>query len=157
MKFGHMTRIVATLAITLIAGAAVAQGPPRRGGDFFGPMLGNMSDVLDLTDAQQAQIKQIHQNAKPTMKSLWQQEHQSHQAMMQLITSGPFDQAKAQAIANEEAKIHAQILVQHAQLAAKAYEVLTADQKTKFNQVLAKRQQRMEQHMLQHSPETPEK
>jgi periplasmic protein CpxP/Spy len=154
MKFGRMSLISAALAIALLAGGAMAQGPHRQGRDLFGPMLGNMSDVLDLTDAQQAQIKQIHQDAKPAMKSLFQQEHQSHQAMMQLITSGKFDPATAQTIANDEAKIHAQILVQHAQLAAKAYEVLTPDQKTKFNQVLAKRQQRMLQHMPEHSQET---
>jgi len=132
----------------LIAGAAMAQGPHRHGGDFFGPM---MMEMLDLTDAQQAQIKQIHENAKPTLKPLWQQEHQSHRAMMDLITSGNFDEAKAQAIANQEAQIHAQLEVQHAQLMAQAYQVLTPEQKTKFNEFLAKRHQRMEEHMKEHS------
>jgi len=148
MKFGRMTAIVAAVTIALIAGAAMAQGPHRHGGDFFGPM---MMEMLDLTDAQQAQIKQIHENAKPTLKPLWQQEHQSHRAMMDLITSGNFDEAKAQAIANQEAQIHAQLEVQHAQLMAQAYQVLTPEQKTKFNEFLAKRHQRMEEHMKEHS------
>jgi len=150
MKFGRMTAIVAVLAIAVLTGSAVAQGPPHHG-DFFEPMMGVMTDLLDLTEAQQAQIKQIHENAKPTLKPLWQQEHQSHRAMMDLITSGNFDQAKAQAIANQEAQIHAQLEVQHAQLMAQAYQVLTPEQKTKLNEFLAKRQQHMEEHMQGHS------
>lgn len=156
MKFGRMSVIFAALAMALLAGTAMAQGPRRQGGDLFGPMMGMMSDMLDLTDAQQAQIKEIFQNGRSTMKPLWQQEHQSQHAMMQLITSGSFDQAKAQEIANQESKIHAQLEVQHAQLAARAYQVLTADQKTKMNEFLAKRQQRMEQHMQEHSQEAPQ-
>jgi len=151
MKLGRKTTIVAALAIALLTGTAIAQGPHHHGDEMFGQMLGMMSDMLDLTDAQQAQIKQIYENAKPTMKPLWQQEHQSHQAMMQLITSGNFDQAKAQAIASHEAQIHAQMEVQHAQLAAQAYQVLTPEQKTKFNEFMAKRQQRMQEHMQEHS------
>jgi len=151
MKLGRKTTIVAALAIALLTGTAIAQGPHRPGDEMFGHMLGMMTDILDLTDAQQAQIKQIYQNAKPAMEPLWQQEHQSHQALMALITSGNFDQAKAQAIANQEAQIHAQLEVQHAQSAAQAFQVLTPEQKTKFNQLMAKRQQRIEQHMQEPS------
>jgi protein CpxP len=143
-----MMATVAVVVIALFTGSAMAQGPHHRGGDLFGPM---MMEMLDLTDAQRAQIKQIHENAKPTLKPLWQQEHQSHRAMMDLITSGNFDQAKAQAIANQEAQIHAQLEVQHAQLMAQAYQVLTSEQKTKLSEFLAKQQQRMEEHMKEHS------
>jgi len=148
MKFGRMTAIVAAVVITLLTGAAMAQGPHHHGGDFFGP---RMAEMLDLTDAQRAQIKQLHENAEPILKPLWQQEHENHRAMMDLITSGNFDQAKAQAIANQEAQIHAQLEVQHAQLAAQAYQVLTPEQKTKLSELLAKWQQRMEEHLPEHS------
>jgi len=154
MKLVRMTGI-ALLAVALTAGAALAQGP-HHGGEMFGPMMGMMSDVLDLTDAQQAQIKQIFDNAKPSMEPLWQQEHASHKAMMQLITSGSFDQAKAQAIASQEAQIHQQMELQHAQLAAQAYQVLTPEQKTKFNDFMAKREQRMEKHMQEHAQPAPQ-
>lgn len=148
MKSGRMIATVAAVLIALLAGTAMAQGPHRHGGGMLGPM---MMDMLDLTDAQRAQIKQIHESAKSTMKPLWQQEHQSHEAMMALITSGNFDQAKAQAIANQEAQVHAQLEVQHAQLAAQAFQVLTPEQKTKFNEFMAKRQQRMQEHMKEHT------
>ena len=148
MKFGRMTAIVAAVVITLLTGAAMAQGPHHHGGDFFGP---RMAEMLDLTDAQRAQIKQLHENAEPILKPLWQQEHENHRAMMDLITSGNFDQAKAQAIANQGAQIHAQLEVQHAQLMSQAYQVLTPEQKTKLSELLAKWQQRMEEHLPEHS------
>jgi Spy/CpxP family protein refolding chaperone len=149
MKFRSKMSIAA-LAIVLVTGIAVAQGHggPRGGGDFFGgPMLGFFSDYLDLTTAQQAQIKQIITSGKPALEPLFTQERQSHQQMMQLIESGSFDQAKAQAIATQEAQVHAQLEVQHALIASEAYQVLTADQKTKLAQFMAKREQRFDQHM----------
>jgi protein CpxP len=144
---------IVVMAIVLTTGIAIAEGHggPHGGGDFFGgPMLGYLTDVLDLTDAQQAQIKQIIATQKPAMEPLFTQEHDSHQQMMQLIQSGSFDQAKAQSIANQEAQIHAQLEVLHAQMASQAFQILTADQKTKLAQVMAKHQARMQQHMQEH-------
>ena len=153
----------AALAIVLVAGLAMAQhnGGPRGGGDFFGgPMLGWFKDYLDLTDAQQAQIKQIMVKEKPAMKPLFKQEMQTHEQMMQLIQSGTFDEAKAQAIATQGAQVHAQLEVQHARVASEAYQVLTAEQKTKLAQFITKREQRFEQHMQEreqgaHSQDAP--
>jgi len=149
MKFRSMMSITA-LAVVLAAGIAMAQphGGPHGGGDFFGGgMMGFFSDYLDLTDAQQAQIKQIVTKEKPALEPLFKQEMQTHEQMMQLIQSGSFDEAKAQAIATQGAQIHSQLEVQHARIANEAYQVLTADQKTKLAQYITRREQRFEQHM----------
>jgi len=148
MKFRSKMSIAA-LAIVLVTGIAIAQphGGPR-GGDFFGgPMLGFFSDYLDLTDAQQTQIKQIIAKEKPALEPLFQQEMQTHEQMMALIQSGTFDETKAQAIATQGAQVHAQLEVQHARIANEAYQVLTADQKTKLAQFITKREQRFGQRM----------
>lgn len=146
------SKILATiLAVALMGTAAVAQGmrPGHMHGDgmFGGEMLGFFSDYLDLTDAQQTQIKQIMAKEKPTIEPLWQQERQSHEAMKQLIMSGNFDEAKAQSIAQQAAQVQTQLMVEHARTASQAYQVLTADQKTKLAQFMAKRQQRFAEHM----------
>jgi periplasmic protein CpxP/Spy len=154
MKPGRMAAASAALVIVLFAGLALAQGMhgPHSHGDFFGgPMMGMFGDMLDLSDAQRAQIKQIYENAKPTLHPLREQEKKSHEALHQLITSGNFDQVKAQAIVNEETQVHAQLEMQHVLLASQAYQVLTAEQKTKLNEIMAKHQQRTEQHMQEHS------
>jgi periplasmic protein CpxP/Spy len=143
---------IAALAIVLVTGIAIAQphGGPHGGGDFFGGgMLGFFTDYLDLTDAQQTQIKQIVAKEKPVLEPLFKQEMQTHEQMMQLIQSGTFDEAKAQAIATQGAQVHSQLEVQHARIANEAYQVLTADQKTKLAQYITKREQRFEQHMQQ--------
>jgi len=168
MKLSRIKILAALLAIASLATFGVAQAEdttpaqPRahmhHGPMFAGPMLPFFSKALDLTDAQRTQIKEIFHNAKPTMQPLMQQERQSHQAMVQLITSGNFDQAKAQAIVNQESQIHAQIEVQHALLASQAYQVLTAEQKTKMNELIAQHEQRMQEHMQRHQAapeETP--
>jgi periplasmic protein CpxP/Spy len=150
MKLVRIAPISLVVASVLLTGAATAQGPgARHGGDFLGPM---MMDMLDLSDAQQAQIQQIYRSSKASLKPLWSQERESHLAMVKLITSGAFDPAKATAIANQESQIRAQLEVEHAKLAAQAYEILTPDQKTKLNEFMAKREQRAEQHMQEHSP-----
>jgi protein CpxP len=159
MKFSRSKMSFVALAIVLVAGLAMAQphGGPHGGGDFFGgPMLGFFTDYLDLSDAQQAQIKQIIAKEKPAMEPLFKQEMASHEQMMQLIQSGSFDEAKAQAIAAQGAQVHVQLEVQHARIASEAYQVLTAEQKTKLAQFVAKREQRMEErHQGAHSEDAP--
>jgi Spy/CpxP family protein refolding chaperone len=157
MKFVRSKISLVALAIVLVTGVAIAQRPggPHGGGDFFGgPMLGFFADYLDLSDAQQAQIKAIIAKEKPALKPLFEQEMQSHEQMLQLIQSSTFDEAKATAIANQAAQIHAQLEVQHAVVASQAYQVLTADQKTKLAQFIAKREQRMQERGA-HSEEAP--
>jgi Spy/CpxP family protein refolding chaperone len=147
--------LAAILALTLVGAVAVAQqmrpAHMHRDGMFGGSMLGFFGDYLDLTDAQRAQIKQIMAKERATRQPMWQQERQSHEAMMQLITSGNFDEAKAQTIAQQATQVQAQLMVEHARTASQAYQVLTADQKTKLAQFLAKRQQRFAEHMKEHS------
>jgi periplasmic protein CpxP/Spy len=154
MKISKIQVLVVGLALVLVAAAAVSETGHMHRHGMFGEML--PFHAVDLTDAQRAQIKQIYENGKPAMQPLFQQAHQNREAMIQLITSGNFDQAKAQALANQSAQLHAQIEVQHALLSSQAYQVLTSEQKAKMNEVLAKRQQWFEQHMQQkQTPEAP--
>ena len=67
--------------------------------------------------------------------------------MVQLITSGTFDQSKAAAIAGQESQTHMQIEVEHARIASQIYQLLSADQKAKVADLIAQHQQRMQEHM----------
>ena len=146
------------LAMALVAGIAFAQaegGEKRHGmhGEFMGgPGMGFPMHELNLTDDQHAQIKQIFQNEKGTIHPLMQQQFQAHQQMMQLITSGSFDQAKATAIASQEAQTHIQMQVEHAKIASQIYQLLSSDQKAKVADMMAKHEQRMQEHMQKAPP-----
>ena len=102
---------------------------------------------LNLTDDQKTQIKQIFQAERPSMKPLMEQEHTARMQMVQLVTSGAFEQSKAAAIAAQESQTHMQIEIAHAKIASQIYQLLSSDQKAKVTEIIAQRQQRMQQHM----------
>jgi protein CpxP len=149
------------LAAALVVGVAFAQtegtaesGPTQHHGmkgmhgEFMGGHgMGFPMRELNLTEDQHAQVKQIFQNEKGNIHPLMQQEFQAHQQMMQLVTSGNFDQAKATAIASQEAQTHIQMQVEHAKIASQIYQLLSSDQKAKVADIMAKHQQRMQEHM----------
>jgi Spy/CpxP family protein refolding chaperone len=161
MKFASSKLLAVCISLALLGSVALAQGPHgagREGGFFGGPMFDMMADYLNLSDAQQTQIKSIMHSVKPAMEPLFQQEMQNHKAMMQLIMSNSFDEAKAQTLAQQSASIHEQIELAHAKAAQQAYQLLTPDQKTKLSEFMAKQEQRMQEHMqdrAEHEPPPP--
>jgi periplasmic protein CpxP/Spy len=153
---------VLVAGLALCVGLAAAQEQPEiaaknhgRHGHFMGGMdLGLPLHQLNLTEDQKAQVKQIFQSEKATMRPLMQQEMTAHQQLIQLVTGGSFDQAKAAAIATQESQTHLQLEVEHAKIASQIYQLLTADQKAKVAEMIAQHQQRMQEHM-QHGEQTP--
>jgi Spy/CpxP family protein refolding chaperone len=75
--------------------------------------------------------------------------------MIQLVTSGNFDQAKATAIANQEAQTHVAMEVEHAKIGAQIYQLLNSDQKAKVGDMIAKHQQRMQQRLQNQEAPAP--
>ncbi|MBV9342615.1 MAG: Spy/CpxP family protein refolding chaperone [Acidobacteria bacterium] len=157
---------VAIVALALTASTAFAQeqggaegggGPMRHHMGHFGggPGMDLPLHQLNLSDDQHAQIKQIFEKERPTMKPLMVQEFQAHQQMMQLVTSGSFDSAKAAAIASTEAQTHVQVEVEHAKIAAQIYQILNSDQKAKVADIMSKHQQMMERHLNQQEQAPP--
>jgi Spy/CpxP family protein refolding chaperone len=151
------------VALAICAGMLFAQGggPEHMhhgmGGFMGGPEMAFPLHRLNLSDDQKTQVKQIFQNEKPNLKPLMQQEFQARQQMIQLVTgSGNFDSAKAAAIASQEAQTHVQLEVEHAKIASQIYQLLNSDQKAKVADMIAKHQQRMEQH-LQNQDNAPPK
>jgi Spy/CpxP family protein refolding chaperone len=151
MKLSRIAVIVAGLAITLVAVLALSQTLKpvhmHERGMFGEHMLGFFADYLNLTDAQQAQIKQIMDNQKSTARPLFQQMGQRHQAMRELVQSGNFDEAKARAIATQQAQTMIELEVQKAKMESAMFQVLTPDQQSKMVEFMNKRQQRFMKHM----------
>jgi periplasmic protein CpxP/Spy len=111
--------------------------------------MGRLAKELNLTDAQKQQIKTMMQTQRTTMRPLFQQMAQNRLAMLNATAGGAFDQAKVQALANQQAQIMAQLSVQKASLRSQIYnQVLTADQKAKADQLrqnqIARINQRLE-------------
>jgi Spy/CpxP family protein refolding chaperone len=114
------------------AQAPMGFSPGMHGG--HGPM-GHMFHDLDLTDAQKAQVKSIMDANKTNMHTLMQQMAQTRLALLQATANGAYDAAKIQALAAQQAQLQAAMTVQHEALQHQVYtQVLTADQRTKFDQ-----------------------
>ena len=158
MKFTRTRILMIGAAVILAVAAALAQGMHGHGGPGgFEHMLGFYADYLDLSGAQQDQIKAIWQKEKPTLSPLMQQMKQFHSQMNQLTESGTFDaamEAKVRALATQQSQTMIELAVQHARIKSEMLQVLTPDQKAKFVQFQAKREQRMQQHM-QHMKDAP--
>jgi len=138
-------RILALVgALLLGAGILLAQGMHGHGGPnaMFNGMLSHYADALDLTSAQQDQIKAIWEKEKPTLKPLMQQMRQNHAATEALVENGPFDEAKTQALAAQHAQTAIALEVEHARMKSEMLQVLSPDQKAKYQQLEAKHQQR---------------
>jgi periplasmic protein CpxP/Spy len=156
--------VVLIVVVCLIgAGAAWAQAEEpehmhHTHGEFMGGHgLGLPLHELNLTDDQRTQIHQIFKSEHANMKPLMVKEMQSHQQLMELITSGNFDQAKATAIAAQESQTHVQLEVEHARIASQIYQLLNSEQKAKVAELMAKHQERMEQHLENHETSPDQK
>jgi protein CpxP len=121
-------------------------GGPMGGFDFD-RMLAFYTDKLDLSSTQQEQMKAIWTKEQPTLQPLMQQMKQNHEAMKTLEASGPYDEARTRAVATQGAQTMIELQVQHVRIKAELMQVLTADQKTKFTQLEAEREQHMKDHM----------
>ena len=131
------------LLVVLAVAAALAQGMHHHGGPMgefgFGDhMLGYLSDVLDLTQAQQDQAKAIMEKEKPVIQPLMKQLMQAHKDLSTLEDSGTFDEAKVRALAAQNTQAMTELFVQKARIHAELAQILTADQKAKLAQVKAK-------------------
>jgi Spy/CpxP family protein refolding chaperone len=154
MKTKFWSVAVALLAIVLCATAMLAyaqqsddSGASAWSGHRHGHM-GFMAKELNLTDAQKAQIKTIMQTQRATDRPLMLQIAQNRAAMLAATASGAFDQAKVQSLANQQSQIMAQLMVQKASLRSQIYNtVLTADQKTKADQLRQDQITRINEHV----------
>jgi len=151
------------VALALLVGVAIAADQGGEGSMHHGMMMhhgfgdgfGLPLHQLNLTDDQKTQIHQIMKTEHANMKPLMQQEFQAHQQMIQLVTSGNFDQAKAAAIAAQESQTHVQLEVEHAKIASQVYNLLSSDQKAKVADMVAKHQQRMQEHFQKNNEGAP--
>ena len=158
MKSTRTRVLVIGAAVVLAVAVALAQGMHGHGGPGgFEHMLGFYSDALDLSSAQQDQIKAIWQKEKPALEPLLQQMKQFHSQMNQFDQSGAFDEGKVRALATQQSQTMIELAVQHARIKSEMLQVLTPDQKTKFAQLQAKHEQRMQNHMryMKSAPEPP--
>jgi Spy/CpxP family protein refolding chaperone len=147
-KYGIVTAIVVVVlgaALALHAEAKFRHASQTWGGPpMAGRFLQHMADVLDLTDAQQGQIKQMWQAELPTIQPLVQQLAEQHKQMVAATQGGRFNEAQVRPIANQQAQVIAQLIVEKQKLQSQVYAILTPDQQAKMARLQQRHMDRMQ-------------
>lgn len=166
MKLFRFRLLIAAMAVlmgTVVAKSQTAEDTPpaapmhghHTGMGMGGGHMGFFAKELNLTDDQKTQMKAIWQKEGPTMKSLFEQQHQIDLQLRQYV-EGSFDSAKVQALANQKAQIQAQLTVAETQIHNQMYQLLTPDQQSQLKQIEARHDARMQKHLNGQPPAQPE-
>lgn len=111
------------------------------GGPFMpgeGPMPGFIHG-LDLTDAQRDKIFAIGHEQAPQMREKLKAAHKAREELRALVTSPQYDEAKAKALADTEARSMAEVGLLKARSDHAIYALLTAEQRKKAEELKTKR------------------
>jgi len=142
-----MTKRLMALAgvAVLIVGATILalghgfQGQGHgRGEHRQGPgpeMVDHMAKALGLTADQTTQIKAIFENVRAGEEARHAKQDELHRQMEAATANGQFDETKVREIANQQAQLMSDQMVEHMRMKAKAYSILTPEQRTKADEM----------------------
>ena len=117
-------------------GPGHGEGQEKRRGPGFGPeMVDHMAKALNLTTEQQTQIKALFESVKAAEEPRHARQHELHKQLEAATANGQFDEAKVRAIANEQAQLMAESMVEHERVKSKIYGILTAEQRVKAEEM----------------------
>jgi Spy/CpxP family protein refolding chaperone len=135
--------IAAVLAVVLIATAqsrtASCQAPQRPAGGPPPPppplMNEHLARELNLSDEQNAQVKAVFEAEHATMEGLMKKLDDLRERLRAATANGQFDEAQVRTLANQQGQTQADLIVEHERTKAKIYGLLTAEQRTKLEQL----------------------
>jgi len=121
-----------TLFLSLFAaGILSAQSAPAAHHKAGGDMVQRLSARLNLTADQQSQAKAIFQQSREQMATIAPKLKAERQAVAAAVKSD--NEAQIDQITSQDASLNAQARAIHAKAMAKFYQILTPNQKTKFD------------------------
>lgn len=146
----HRNLILTTLLAGSLATAAivtVSHAGPRCGeragsyGEGRGHSEGRhdplqrLMQQLDLTDAQQNEIKAIIETSRRGTENVRQQLLDSRKAMRNLVTGSDYNVDKVRELADQQAKLRAELTVARIDTMHRSLQVLTAEQQAKLSKL----------------------
>ena len=131
--------VIAGLAVLIVAAAIFALAQEHRGEKMRGgpeEMLEHISRELSLTDAQKAQAKAIMEAGRATSEERHAKLEEIHKQIQAATANGQFDEATVRPLANQQAQLMADEMVDHLQMHSKLYSLLTPEQRTKADAMM---------------------
>ncbi|HYJ86991.1 MAG TPA: Spy/CpxP family protein refolding chaperone [Pyrinomonadaceae bacterium] len=157
---------IAGIAVLVIGATALAlghglqgmhgQGLHGRGEDRgngpIGPgMIEHMTKALNLSSDQQTQIKALFEAAHTAAEPRHARLQELHKQLEAATANGQFDEAKVRAIANEQAQLMADQMVEHERMKSKVFGILNVEQRAKAEEM----HRRGGPHGRRHGPPPP--
>ena len=133
--------VIAGIAALVIGATVLAvghgfQGPgEHRRGPGHGDMLEHMVRELGLTDAQKQQVKTIMEAAESSMEGTRAKLEETHKQLEAATANGQFDETQVRTLANQQAQLESDMMVEHLRAKSKAFGILTAEQRTKAEEM----------------------
>jgi protein CpxP len=130
--------------IVLVAGGifVLAQKAEKGGFGHHGRGGEMMFRALNLTDEQKTQVKQIMEASKSKVEPIREQLKTNREKLEAATANGAFDEAQVTAIANEQAGLASQLIVERERAKSQVFALLTDEQKAKAGEMKAKMQER---------------
>lgn len=132
--------VLAGIAALLIGATvfALAQHPGMREkmGGGPGDMVEHISRELNLTDAQKDQVKALLEAQHATEEARHTKLDELRKQIDAATANGQFDENTVRNLANQQAQLMADEMVDHLRLHSKIYGLLTAEQRTKADQMM---------------------
>ena len=129
--------VIASIAVLVVAATvfALAQGHRGMGG---GPeeMIEHISQALSLTDAQKEQVKAAFEAQRPIEEQRHAKLDEIRKQIDAATANGQFDEAVVRGLANQQAQLQADQMVDHLRMHSKLYSLLTAEQKAKADEMM---------------------
>lgn len=106
-------------------------------------LVSRITRHLDLTDAQQTQVKSILEAERIKVAPLLAEAAKNRQQLRESTASGKFDEAQVRSLAAQQAQTMTEMIVEKERVKARIYnEVLSAEQRTKADQLIERMQER---------------
>jgi protein CpxP len=131
--------VIAGLAVLIVAAAIFALAQEHRGEKMRGgpaEMLEHISRELNMTDAQKEQAKAILESNRAASEARHAKLEEIHKQIEAATANGQFDEATVRPLANQQAQLMADEMVDHMQMHSKLYSLLTPEQKTKADAMM---------------------
>ena len=154
MKIGKLLAVSALLiAGVLMSSRAESQPGPLFPGGFHGARL---IDNLQLSEGQKATIDGLFTANRENARALFQRMQEQRQLLRNATQTQPFDEAAVRFQAQELANLQAEMMVRRAALTNQVSSVLTADQKTKLQELREERKAHFQEWRQLHRPQAPQ-
>jgi Spy/CpxP family protein refolding chaperone len=124
---------------TMVMGTAVyaVVRHERANRPIINRIVNRITRQLDLTDAQQTQVKSILEAERARVGPLLAEAARNRQQLHESTASGKFDEAQVRSLAARQAQTMTEMMVEKERVKARIYnEVLTAEQRTKADQLI---------------------